>query len=266
MALRGGQPAFATLAGATAVNDENLGSLSALQHCLAAAGVRNAAGMPLRVRDQQALRGDGLDYEARILDTGVVAVRPGNWHDVFNVLVWCIFPHAKAALNECHCAALKCNPGGSRGAVRDALTLFDESGVIVLASDPSLLEAVYHFRWKELFWTRRAEFSRDLHVHVFGHSVYEKLLHPYVGLTGHAVLLDVAQAVIELPVAERTATLDRRLAAFFRKGETLRSPRDLQPVPLLGVPGWHPDTEREAFYDNRDYFRPGRGLWRKQRA
>jgi hypothetical protein len=87
-----------------------------------------------------------------------------------------------------------------------------------------------------------------------------------VGLTGHAVLLDVAQAVIEVPVAERTATLDRRLAAFFRKGETLRSPRDLQPVPLLGVPGWHPDTEREAFYDNRDYFRPGRGLWRKQRA
>jgi len=38
----------------------------------------------------------------------------------------------------------------------------------------------------------------------------------------------------------------------------LRSPSDLHPVPLLGVPGWHPDTADESFYDDRDYFRPGR--------
>jgi hypothetical protein len=29
-------------------------------------------------------------------------------------------------------------------------------------------------------------------------------------------------------------------------------------LPILGVPGWCADNEREAFYDNADYFRPGR--------
>ena len=41
-------------------------------------------------------------------------------------------------------------------------------------------------------------------------------------------------------------------------GRKLVGPRELQPLPVLGVPGWWPDNEAEGFYDNRDYFRPGR--------
>jgi hypothetical protein len=26
-------------------------------------------------------------------------------------------------------------------------------------------------------------------------------------------------------------------------------------VPVLGVPGWHPGNEQEAFYDDMEYFR-----------
>lgn len=251
-------PAFATLADAAAAIDGDFASLSALERCLSAAGVCNARGMPLRVRDERALHGDGQGYEPRILETGVLAVRPGSWHDVFNVLVWRTFPRAKAALNERHCTALERHPGTQRGALRDTLTLFDESGVIVAASDATLFDALRGFRWRELFWSRREDLSRCLRVHVFGHAVYEKLLGPYLGLTGHAVVFHVPPWVIETPVVERMAWLDRRLAAFLRESGPLWSPRDLQPVPLLGVPGWHPETAVESFYDNRDYFRSGR--------
>lgn len=256
-------PALATLADAiTALGDDNA-SLPALQRCLSAACVRNARGIPLSVRDERVLRGDGRGYEERILGTGVVSVRSGSWHDLFNVLVWRTFPCAKAALNERHCAAFEHRPDVLRGPLRDALTLFDESGVIVVASKASLLDALRSFQWKTLFWSRRAELARCLRVHVFGHAVYEKLLDPYVGLTGHAALFHVQQTLIDSALAKRNAALDRSLAAFLRERTASWSPQDLHPVPLLGVPGWHPDTADERFYENRDYFRPGR---RQQRS
>jgi hypothetical protein len=90
-------------------------SLTALERCLSTADVRNARGVPLLVRDENALRGHGgRSYESRILEHGVIAVRPGSWHDVFNVLVWRTFPRAKAALNECHCAELRRDPDAPR--------------------------------------------------------------------------------------------------------------------------------------------------------
>jgi hypothetical protein len=255
-------PAFATLAdAATVIDGAAWPSLTALERCLSAGSVRNARGRPLRVRDENALGEDGRrGYEPRILEQGVIAVRPNDWHDVFNVLVWRTFPRAKAALNERHCAELDRHQGSSRqrGPVRDALTLADESGVLVAASDGSLLDALRGFRWKELFWSRRGELSRSLRVHVFGHAVYHKLLRPYVGLMGHAVLFEVDRAVIEAPVADRIRVLDCRLASLIRESTGLRSPQDLHPVPLLGLPGWHQDTAHLAFYDNRDYFKPGR--------
>ena len=38
---------------------------------------------------------------------------------------------------------------------------------------------------------------------------------------------------------------------------------ELAPLPVLGVPGWWPDNEAQGFYDNSDYFRPGRAGLRK---
>jgi hypothetical protein len=32
----------------------------------------------------------------------------------------------------------------------------------------------------------------------------------------------------------------------------------MAPMPVLGVPGWHPDTAREAFYDDPSHFRSKR--------
>jgi hypothetical protein len=224
--------------------------------------------MPLLVRDKAALRQHArLGYETRILEHGVIEVRQRCWHDLFNVLVWQTFPRAKAALNECHCAELGRDPGERlrRGRLRDALTLIDESGVVVGASDPSLLDAVRKFRWKELFWNRRAHLDQCLRVHVVGHAVYEKLLFPYVGLTGYAVLFELDQAEIEAPPAAQVHALDSRLANALRDNTSLMSPQGLHPVPLLGLPGWHPDAARENFYEDHDYFRPGRKA-RRQRG
>jgi hypothetical protein len=258
----GRHPAFETLADAAAiVEGAHRPSLPALERVVSVEGVRNARGMPLLVRDEGALRdATAVGYETRILDQGVIAVQPGSWHDLFNVLVWRTFPRTKATLNDRHVAELRRDPGERlrRGRLRDALTLFDESGAILAASDASMLDALRGFRWKELFWTRRAEFDRCVRLHVFGHAVYEKLLAPYLGLTAHAVLVDVDQAVIEAPCAERIELLDRRVAALLREDAGLRSPRDLHPVPLLGLPGWHAEAACEAFYANADYFRPGR--------
>jgi hypothetical protein len=178
-------------------------------------------------------------------------VRSNDWHDLFNVLVWCLFPRAKAALNARHVIEMEHEPRGRRGRARDALTQFDEDGVIVLSSAPELLELIRAFKWKELFWNRRAEALEHLRFLVFGHALYEKLLEPFVGVTGKAVLLDVIAGI------DDAAGTDNRVAEWIEAG-MLGSPADLQPLPVLGIPGWYAPSLEASFYDNAAYFRPGR--------
>jgi hypothetical protein len=47
---------------------------------------------------------------------------------------------------------------------------------------------------------------------------------------------------------------DRMLATHFESVARFASPKAMPPLPVLGVPGWHPDTASEAFYDRVDYF------------
>ena len=60
------------------------------------------------------------------------------------------------------------------------------------------------------------------------------------------------------PPGRALGEIDSRLAATLSDSRNLAAARDLAVVPILGVPGWHRDNEREAFYEDRDYFRPGR--------
>jgi hypothetical protein len=204
-------------------------------------------------------REPGLGYESRIFLHGEVEIRSCDYHDLFNALVWCAFPRAKAALNRRHYRALAQEaPPGNRGPARDALTLLDESGVIVASCDPELLALLREFRWKELFWERRARAAGDLRCFLFGHALYEKARRPYVGLTGHAVLLEIGSDFLSAPLARQRALLDAALAAHLDAPAGWDDTRALAPLPVLGVPGWWPGNELEAFYDNAAYFRPGR--------
>jgi hypothetical protein len=219
-------------------------------------------GKPLRlVRQGPRTSVPEEKYEARTYLHGELQVRENNLHDTFNVLVWLAFPRAKAALNARHFAALKeqtTTGAANRGPVQDALTLFDESGAVVVASDEELLALLREWRWKELFWENRARLVERMRFILFGHAVYEKALDPFLGIVSRGMLLKVEPELLAAPPRERLAELDIRLAAHIRDPGSILVTRELAVVPILGVPGWHPDNGREGFYDNTDYFQPAR--------
>lgn len=229
-----------------------------LQELFDIADLRTASERRLRLVEPWGADG----YEWRIFERGELEFREGNWHDLFNALTWLVFPKSKAALNARHHAALSgdsaCGPH-RRGAVRDALTLFDESGVIVASADPGMLQMIREFLWKPLFWEHRDAVMSRMHFLPFGHALCEKALTPYVGMTGHGLLLEIDSGFSVLPPAERIARIDRQVAQLLGDPGFLSGPRDLSPVPVLGVPGWHAGNEDAEFYDDSRYFRPGRG-------
>jgi hypothetical protein len=199
-------------------------------------------------------------YEPRCYLHGEVPTREDNWHDLLNALVWFAFPRSKAAINLRHYLALtsETDLNSQRGAVRDMNTLLDESGVIVPCANEELAGLLRDFRWKELFWQRRAEVMRDMGFYLFGHGLYEKALKPYIGMTGQGLLLPVEPAFFDLPPQQRLASLDERVAGYLLQPGHCRSTRELTPVPLLGIPGWTSANEDASFYDDVSYFRSAR--------
>lgn len=199
---------------------------------------------------------DGLPYEMRVWENGAVETRPDHWHDFFNALVWLSFPRSKRAVTAAHVAAMQA-PGRARGSVRDALTHFDECGILVLSSDPALLDCLRRFAWRELFVERRAAVQRDMRFVVFGHAIYESLLAPFRGLTAKAILQAVDASSLAKPSEEFLAWADALLAETLTAGRYVR-PRDFQPLPILGIPGVTAENENPAYYDDTWQFRPGR--------
>jgi hypothetical protein len=252
------QPALTHLQGKAFPGPDEWNELRSL-HCPA---ITVSNGLPLRFVPQATGRqGFESQYEPRCYLTGEVQTRSDNWHDFFNALVWLTFPKAKAAINSRHYQALlrAQQPGESqRGKVRDMATLFDESGVIVACANAELAELLCTFQWKELFWRRRELVGREMGFYIFGHGLYEKALQPYVGMTGQGLVVHVSEAFFGGTLQEQTRYLDERVAAYLNDPAHCVSTRELQPVPLLGMPGWAIENSTEAYYDNTAYFRPGR--------
>jgi hypothetical protein len=224
--------------------------LARLDQLAAASGLVNARGLPVRFQAQQRRCGQ-LDYEAGILATGGVPTREGNWHDLLNALTWLAFPRTKAALNALQCRQLE--TGSRRGPISDAATLFDESGLVLVGVEDGLARLLAGRDWTAAFVARRDAWS-GVRPYVIGHAVLEKLLAPWPGITAKCLFM----AVSELPEAgPPPAWLDRAIAEAWERGDVAR-PADLFPVPVLGIPGWWPDNEEAAFYDNREVFRPAR--------
>lgn len=228
-------------------------------NALAHASVVSGGGAAIRFVPPMPVKEPAARYEVRIFETGEVQTRPGNWHDLFNALVWLAFPETKAILNRRHRDEIAVGRGGpNRGTARDVLTLFDEGGVVVAAASAELSELLQAFRWKDLFWKRREEVRRSMRFYVFGHAIYEKALAPHKGVTAKGLVVDVAQALLDAPMERQLAELDARAAAHFLAPRSLTSTRSLAPLPILGVPGWEPANEREEYYDDASQFRPGR--------
>jgi hypothetical protein len=213
-----------------------------------AARLRNvctATGQPVRFVDPDAA-GD-VAYEAHIGRTGEVPTR-SNLHDVFNALVWLAFPRAKARLNALQSRAIATEGvGARRGPLRDAATLLDENGVLLVTRRLDLVEALRQHAWHGLFVAERSAWAADIRPVVFGHALMEKLTAPYKGIAAHALPVVLAP---DAPLSD----VDAWVAAALDKTLT---PRGLLPIPVLGIPGWTANDD-VAYYDDPAVFRPMR--------
>jgi hypothetical protein len=57
---------------------------------------------------------------------------------------------------------------------------------------------------------------------------------------------------------EDDADLPVRCAAAVDSGRLLLDPLELRPLPLSGIPGWHPDNAHEAFHRTAACYQPRR--------
>ncbi len=179
-------------------------------------------------------------YETFIARTDCVPTRD-NLHDLFNGLMWLTWPQTKRRLNRLQAEHIERHgTAGPRGALRDALTLFDENAA-VLQAPADLAEALRRRDWHTLFATRRAQWHSAQLV-LFGHALLEKLLQPRKAITAHVWLID--------------AISDASLAASLTRERLLA--RSFLPLPVLGVPGWWRRNESPDFYDDREVFRAAR--------
>ena len=193
----------------------------------------NTAAAPRHFVPQTALP-EGEPYEAFIARTRQVPTRE-NLHDFFNGLIWHTEPALKAQLNELQAAALaRDGVQARRGAVRDALTLFDETGAL-LEGPPQLLAALQARDWPQLFVHGRGLWQ-EARLRIVGHALLEQLcVAPRKGLTAHVWVGDALAAD----------------AATWRA-------KPFYPLPVLGVPGWWAANEAAVFYDDTAVFRPAR--------
>lgn len=236
-----------TLPGVDALND----LLDKLAHPPQA-----ASGAPVRF---VLPAGEAAGYEERVYTNGEVETRADNWHDFFNALAWMAYPRTKRILNGRHHAALQAQRvagSGVRGALRDAVTQFDECGIVVASASPALVDLIRAHEWKELFWMHRAQLACDMRFFVFGHATWDQLRAPFVGLTAKAVFLEADTAWLERPVEQQVADVDARLAEILLRSDAYVQPRDFQPLPLLGIPGVVAESEAPSYYDDVRQFRP----------
>lgn len=204
------------------------------------------------VEQNDALLADGLHYEQRIAQ-GRIATRAANWHDLFNALVWARHPAIKHALNARQCLHIGCHGPQQRNRAQAALTQFDETGVIVRVRDRAVVQAWNRHDWTAVFADGAGQWrSGEIAVAaVIGHALMEQALLPGRLLVGKCVVV----------CADEDACAVAQVARMIDSGRVLNDPLELRPLPLAGIPGWHPQQD-PAFYRQADYFRPlreGRG-------
>lgn len=204
-------------------------------------------GIGFAVQDA-ALLADGEHYETRIARHGRVATRTDNWHDLLNALVWLQYAPIKRALNARQVEDIAVAGPRQRTRGQCALTHFDEAGIVVVVPDDALIAAWDRHDWSTLFLHHQRDWRERIGVHVFGHALLEHALYPWPYLVGKALVLQgdpSGEALLGLA----DAIADHRV---------LLDPQELRPLPLAGLPGWHPQAGEPAFYPDAPCFQPVR--------
>lgn len=205
---------------------------------------------------QSSVQDDQLYYEEYIYQNRAIPTRPDNWHDLFNGLIWLMFPHTKTLLNRWHIDDIQQAGLSPRTARRNRITHFDECGVILLCENAKVTDLLRQHQWHDAFVEQRHAWGTQLQPLIFGHANLEMLLNPFIGLTGKWLSIEVEQGFSRLPIWQQLAALDQRLSIKLESEQVFDQPRPLKPIPLLGIPGWWRANLSPQFYQNTDYFRP----------
>ncbi|WP_345793619.1 DUF3025 domain-containing protein [Thauera sp. JM12B12] len=219
---------------------------------------RSGGGAPIRFVPPA---DDPAGYEAQIFNRGEVPTRSGNWHDFFNALAWCAWPQSKAACNRLHLDELRARTAAGlagRGRRRDALTQFDECGIVVVSSDAAIAGLLAAHAWHDAFWLERSRLLQTTRFLVFGHGSWDQLRAPFFGLCAKALYRVVSDEWHNLDERTRLSDTDAWLASQLRARIEHLTPRDFSPLPLLGIPGVVPDSESADYYLDTRQFRPRR--------
>lgn len=204
-------------------------------------------------------------YAPRIYLKGELQTRTENWHDFFQIITWRLFPKSKAIINQRqYFASLQHStkdPGHTgRSSIENLLSLFDECGAVIICSDPKLSALGKGFEWKQLFWENKSTLKNCFSCVIFGHALYEKLFNPYIGMTANSIYIECEPDYFKMPLGEQIRYIDNELSNRLANETLYRQPSDLFPFPILGMPGWYQNNDREDFYDNSNYFRPRKKL------
>jgi hypothetical protein len=194
-----------------------------------------------------------VEYEKRTASDRELIVTD-SLHDLFNACIWLTLPKTKRAISELH-VELGIGENNRRPRRRDVLTLFDESGLILLCN-PDQCEEFRQLneahQWKTLFVEQRHDFIEHVRPVLFGHGALEQLaIQWHRGLTVKAQWLPFHCAT---PLAE----VDEYFAAAIRANRVLHDRERRIPMPLLGIPGWFIENETPSCYNDVSIFRPGR--------
>lgn len=214
---------------------------------------------PMRFVPQSSLP-NGVAYEQFIFDTQKCPTRDGL-HDFFNALYWDQFPRTKARLNQLQTEQIaQMGSVIQRGAARDALTVFDENGALLIAP-PELWDALIAMDWQRLFVTLRPLWQQARLI-PFGHALLEKLVHPRKPITAHVYIAQFTikniaiKSINTVAKAEFNTILDKCIAADLSAEKFATKP--FTPIPILGVPNWWAANENPHFYDDDTVFRKRR--------
>ena len=182
----------------------------------------------------------GALYDERIYVRGEVPSRARSWHDFLNMLVWATLPATKRAINARQRAALRAHVAdgaaripGARTREQDALAMFDEGGVLVLATErtaAAVARVVERADPDALAALVRANGAAVL---ALGHALHEHLLSS--DSTVRALALPLVVDALPAALEERVALADAALAAALDERRVLRGPTGALALPVAAA-------------------------------
>lgn len=204
----------------------------------------SGAGVSVRfVPESKRMHKEGFRrlYQPRIFLTGEVSARPHHWHDFFDMLIWRCFPHTKAALNRRHFFAFDeianfpwVDPPTFRTPEQDALTIFDEGGMVVVFDDEEVWKEGCRVRFSSNFLEQhRCRFK----FFVFGHAIFEEVVKNHLNVVASSIGVfwnpeEMGKLLDATDVGEALIYADFKASKHLQNRQVPLLTKSFQPVPL----------------------------------